>query len=250
MPTMFAEYSQYWQKTLNWEPTLDQELSFQSVYDLVIEGNKTQNLTRIVTPSDFWEKHIWDSLRGVLPFWSQQNLKVIDIGSGAGFPGIPVAIAQPTWQVTMLDSTLKKTTFIDQLSQSIFLTNATSVTGRAEQLSSKVSHYQQYDLALVRAVGNGDLCAQYSIPFLKKSGVALLYRGQWTATEQQNLDHTCKLLRSKVMYLDRFSTPLTSSMRNCIHLSRLEASGNKVEKNSHKNLNAPIPTRIQADRES
>jgi len=241
---MFAEYSQYWQKTLNWEPTLDQELSFQSVYDLVLEGNKTQNLTRIVTPSDFWEKHIWDSLRGILPLWSQPNLKVIDIGSGAGFPGIPVAIAHPTWQVTLLDSTLKKTTFSDRLAQSIFLTNVTSVTGRAEQLNSTISHYQQYDLVLVRAVGNADLCAQYSIPFLKKSGVAILYRGQWNDDEQQTLNDTCKLLRSKITHLDRFSTPLTSSMRNCIHLSRMERS----DKNSDKNFNAPIPTRIQADK--
>jgi 16S rRNA (guanine527-N7)-methyltransferase len=246
MPSMFAEYSQYWQKTLNWVPTLDQELSFQSVYDLVLEGNKTQNLTRIVTPSDFWEKHIWDSLRGVLPFWSQQNFKVIDIGSGAGFPGIPVAIAHPTWQVTLLDSTSKKTTFINHLSQSIFLTNVTPVTGRAEQLNSTISHYQQYDLVLVRAVGNADLCAQYSIPFLKKSGIAILYRGQWTDAEQQTLNDTCKLLRSKMMYLDRFSTPLTSGMRNCVHLSRVEPP----KKNPEKNLNAPIPTRIQADREN
>jgi 16S rRNA (guanine527-N7)-methyltransferase len=218
---MFTEYSQYWQKTLNWEPTIDRELAFQSVYDLVLEGNKTQNLTRIITPADFWEKHIWDSLRGILPVWSQQNLKVIDIGSGAGFPGIPVAIAHPTWQVTLLDSTLKKTAFSDRLAQSIFLTNVNSVTGRAEQLNGVITHYQQYDLALVRAVGNAHLCAQYSIPFLNKSGVAILYRGQWSDDEQNTLEQTCKLLRSKVTKLDRFSTPLTLSVRNCLHLSRL-----------------------------
>jgi len=217
---MFTEYSQYWQETLNWEPNVDQELAFQSVYDLVLEGNKTQNLTRIVTPSDFWEKHIWDSLRGVLPLWSQQNLKVIDIGSGAGFPGIPIAIAHPSWQVTLLDSTLKKTAFIDRLTQSIFLTSANSVTGRAEQINSQISHYQHYDLALVRALGTADLCAQYSIPFLKKTGVAILYRGQWSEDEQNTLDQTCKLLRSKVTYLDRFSTPLSLSARNCLHISR------------------------------
>lgn len=215
---MFAEYSQYWQKTLNWEPNLDQELAFQNVYDLVIEGNKTQNLTRIITPSDFWEKHIWDSLRGILPVWSQQDLQVIDIGSGAGFPGVPIAITHPTWQVTLLDSTLKKTAFIDSLIQSIFLTNATSLTGRAEQLNSG-AHYKQYDLALVRAVGNADLCAQYSIPFLKKSGMAILYRGQWSDEEHNSLAATCKSLRSKVVFLDRFLTPLSSSMRNCIHIS-------------------------------
>jgi 16S rRNA (guanine527-N7)-methyltransferase len=220
MPIMFAEYSQHWQPTLNWEPTLDQELSFQIVYDLVLEGNKTQNLTRIITPPDFWEKHIWDSLRGVLPLWDQQNLKVLDIGSGAGFPGIPVAIAHPSWQLTLLDSTHKKTAFINHVTQSMPLANVTSLTGRAEQLNSTISHYQQYDLVLVRAVGNADLCAEYSIPFLKKSGVAILYRGQWSEAEQNSLNHTCKLLRSKVGSQDRFSTPISSSVRICLHISR------------------------------
>lgn len=218
---MFAEYSKYWQETLNWEPTQAQELSFQNLYDLVLEGNKTQNLTRIVTPIDFWEKHLWDSLRGVLPLWNQQNLKVIDIGTGAGFPGIPVAIAHPTWQLTLLDSTLKKTAFIDHVRESMSLTNVTSLTGRAEQLNGVNSNYRNYDLVLVRALGNADLCAQYSVPFLKKGGAVILYRGQWSDDEQTSLDHTCKVLRSKVTYLDQFLTPLSQSRRNCLHVSYL-----------------------------
>ncbi|AFY74856.1 16S rRNA (guanine(527)-N(7))-methyltransferase GidB [Synechococcus sp. PCC 7502] len=216
---MFAEYSPYWQKTLNWELNQDQDISFQKVYDLVIEGNKTQNLTRIVTPPDFWEKHIWDSLRGVLPIWRQQNLKVIDIGTGAGFPGIPVAIAHPTWQLTLLDSTLKKTAFIDHVCEVMSLSNVKSLTGRAEQLHHLSSHRQNYDAVLVRAVGNADLCTQYSIPFLKKGGVIILYRGQWSGAEQISLEHTCKSLRAKITYLDQFLTPLSLSMRNCIHIS-------------------------------
>jgi 16S rRNA (guanine527-N7)-methyltransferase len=216
---MFAEYSHYWQKTLDWEPTLAQDLSFQKVYDLVLEGNKIQNLTRIVAIADFWEKHIWDSLRGILPLWSQENLKVIDIGTGAGFPGIPVAIAHPTWHLTLLDSTHKKTAFIDHLCASLPLNNVTSLTGRAEQLNSVSSHYRNYDLVLVRAVGNADLCAQYSVPFLKKGGVVILYRGQWSDPEQTSLEHTCKPLRAKFTYLDQFLTPLSLSMRNCVHIS-------------------------------
>jgi 16S rRNA (guanine527-N7)-methyltransferase len=218
---MFAEYSQYWQKTLNWMPTLDQELTFQSVHDLVIEGNRTQNLTRITNPTDFWEKHLWDSLRGVLPIWDRLNLKVLDIGTGAGFPGIPVAIAHPTWHLTLLDSTLKKTTFITHLCESLSLNQAIALTGRAEDLNSQVAHYQQYDLVLVRAVGNADLCAQYALPFLKKSGIAILYRGQWTDAEQHSLENICKHLRSKITHLDQFLTPLSLSMRHCVHLTKL-----------------------------
>jgi len=215
---MFEKFSPYWQQTLNWQPTAEQEQQFQQVYELVLEGNKIQNLTRITAPEDFWEKHLWDSLRGVLPMWEQKNLQVIDIGTGAGFPGIPIAIAHPSWQLTLLDSRLKKTAFIDDLIQTMPLSNASSLTGRAEQLNYVGTHSRKYDLALVRAVGSSDLCANYAMPFVKKGGLVILYRGQWSDLEQQEL--TQALSKSvKINQVEQFHTPLSASIRHCVYLS-------------------------------
>src|SRR3712207_2556668 len=91
------EMMDLWQKTLDWQPDLQQQAQFQQFYELVLAGNRQVNLTRITEPFEFWEKHLWDSLRGVFPYVSKVALKVIDIGTGAGFPGVPMAIARPDW---------------------------------------------------------------------------------------------------------------------------------------------------------
>ena len=108
---VLPEMSSVWQKTLNWQPTVQQKQQFQKLYELIIVGNKKLNLTRITNPEEFWEKHLWDSLRGIKFIlenqihW-QEEKKVIDIGTGAGFPGFPVAITLPQYAVTLLDLSL------------------------------------------------------------------------------------------------------------------------------------------------
>jgi hypothetical protein len=89
-----------WQETLHWQPSSLQQSQFQSLYQQILQGNRQFNLTRITEPEEFWEKHLWDSLRGIasLPLTPEPDaLKVLDIGTGAGFPGLPIAIAQPSW---------------------------------------------------------------------------------------------------------------------------------------------------------
>ncbi|CAN1213104.1 16S rRNA (guanine(527)-N(7))-methyltransferase RsmG [Tumidithrix helvetica PCC 7403] len=216
---MFSEFSHLWQTTLNWQPTNAQELQFQQLYDLVIEGNKIQNLTRITDRQDFWEKHLWDSLRGVMPYFGQENLQAIDIGTGAGFPGLPCAIAQPTWQITLLDSRQKKTAFVKQVIEKIQLVNGVTLAGRSEEIGRIQVQRQKYDLALIRAVGSAELCTQYALPFLKSGGQAVLYRGQWSDKEQEELTKACETIGAEIVKVETFFTPLTASARHCIYLA-------------------------------
>jgi 16S rRNA (guanine527-N7)-methyltransferase len=215
---MFENYSALWSQTINWQPTLSQEQLFDQLYNLVLEGNQTQNLTRITEPQDFWEKHLWDSLRGVRFAWELSDLQVIDIGTGAGFPGLPVAIAQTNWHISLLDSKIKKTNFLKHTVEALDLARVSVFTGRAEDINQTDNHYQKYDLALLRAVGNVSQCARYVMPFLKTGGRAILYRGQWTETEQIELDKICKELHAEVAHLESFTTPLTDSQRHCLQL--------------------------------
>lgn len=220
-----------WQQSLNWQPSTAEQEQFQSLYQLILAGNKQLNLTRITEPLEFWEKHLWDSLRGISPLLQNEGktvetsaLKIIDIGTGAGFPGIPVAIALASSHVTLLDSTRKKITFLSTLLEQLKIQNADTVIGRAEAVSQQIQQRQQYDVALIRAVGSAAICAEYALPFLKPGGLAVLYRGYWTTDEAEALQSTLEKLGSVIESTEEFTTPLSHSIRHCIYLKKAAIS--------------------------
>ena len=146
--------------------------------------------------------------------------EIVDIGSGAGFPGIPTAIALPDSQVTLLDSTRKKIAFLDSLIAELGIGNVNTVTGRAEVVGKESQHQQAYDLALIRAVGSASVCAEYALPFLKSGGLAVLYRGNWTTEEAETLQNTVKRLGGAIEKVEEFTTPLSNSIRHCVYIRK------------------------------
>ena len=212
-----------WQQTLNWQPNANQEQLFQQVYQEILAGNKIQNLTRITDPQDFWEKHLWDSLSGIVGLDKenlQQNLEIIDIGSGAGFPGIPLAIAFPNWKITLLDSTRKKITFVNDTIAKLGLNNATGIIARAEALGRMKGDRQCYDIATVRAVSKASVCAEYALPLVKVGGLAVLYRGHWRNEDTISLRSAAGKLGAKVELIFPWETPLSQGVRHCIYLRK------------------------------
>jgi 16S rRNA (guanine527-N7)-methyltransferase len=228
------EMLELWQQTLNWQPNSDELRQFQLLYELICQGNRQLNLTRITEPTEFWEKHLWDSLRGISQFLPKTELdsstgilpvipnpQVIDIGTGAGFPGVPIAITQLNWQLTLLDSTRKKVAFLESLVSELGIKNATTLTGRAEELGKQYQYKEVYDIALIRAVGSALVCAEYALPFLKVGGLAILYRGNWTEEEAADLRSTLLSLGGAIELIDPFTTPITNSIRHCLHLRKV-----------------------------
>jgi 16S rRNA (guanine527-N7)-methyltransferase len=225
--TKLPEMPEIWQQTLNCQPSQQEQKQFQRLYELILAGNQQLNLTRITEPQEFWEKHIWDSLRGVAPHQEfipalTTGCKVIDIGTGAGFPGIPIAIIAPNSQVTLLDSTRKKITFIEKVISEIPVSNAKTLVARVEEIGHQPQHRQHYDLALIRAVGTVSVCVEYALPLVKKGGLAIIYRGNWTEEENKNLENATKQLGGKVELIEEFTTPLSNSIRHCLYLRKVE----------------------------
>ncbi|EDX70587.1 methyltransferase GidB [Coleofasciculus chthonoplastes PCC 7420] len=217
---MLPEMVEVWQETLNWQPTESQHQQFQRLYAGILAGNRQLNLTRITQPDEFWEKHLWDSLRGVASLLSgeEKPLNIIDIGTGAGFPGLPVAIALPSSSVTLLDSTRKKITFLDSLIPQLAIPNATTVLGRAEKVGQQRQHHQRYDIALVRAVGSASACADYALPFVKSGGLGILYRGHWSEDQTDELKGKVESLGGAIASVESFTTPISHSIRHCLYL--------------------------------
>ena len=210
---------------IDWLPTDRQRSQLQLLYTAVVTANHSLNLTRITEPEEFWEKHLWDSLRGVGDLiTSPDALNVIDVGTGAGFPGLPLAIARTDWQVTLVDSTAKKIGFIQSIAPELGLTNTHPLISRIETVGQASSHRHQYDLALLRAVANANVCAEYALPLVKIGGTAILYRGNWTEEEATSLEVAVAKLGGEVIKTDSFTTPISNSIRNCIWLRKIAAT--------------------------
>jgi 16S rRNA (guanine527-N7)-methyltransferase len=212
-----------WQSTLDWQPTLLQQGQFQALYEMVLIGNQQQNLTRITAPDEFWEKHLWDSLSGIKPWLQEQqalSLKAIDIGTGAGFPGLPIAIVQPSWQVTLLDSTRKKMTFIESAVDGLQLENVDVLCDRVEAVGRDSHHREHYDLAFVRAVAAVNVCAEYALPLVKVGGMVVMYRGLWEEEEAIALQAVLPKLGGVLQAVEPLETPIEKGVRHCLYLKK------------------------------
>ncbi len=149
---------------------------FLLYYEMLTEWNQRMNLTAITGFADVTEKHFLDSLCLVKAVPELRDQRIMDVGTGAGFPGIPLKIAFPGLDVVMIDSVGKKLHFVDELIKKLGLSNAKTVHGRAEDLGREAEYRQQFDLCVSRAVSNLSVLAEYCLPFVKTGGRFVAYK--------------------------------------------------------------------------
>ncbi|MCG9885392.1 MAG: 16S rRNA (guanine(527)-N(7))-methyltransferase RsmG [Cyanobacteria bacterium] len=224
-PTTLPHWGDRWLETTGWRPEEPLQGQFQRLYDGILAGNQRLNLTRIVAPEEFWEKHLWDSLRGLfappMEPWRSRSATLLDIGTGGGFPGLPIALVQPQWSVTLLDSTRKKIRFVAELAADLGLMNTTAIAERAEQFARRPGGPPpSFDLITLRAVAPATQCAYYALPLLKDGGIAILYRGRWTDEEAAALEPVLAELGGELVHIEAFQTPLTQGERHCLYVRR------------------------------
>ncbi|MEO0759111.1 MAG: 16S rRNA (guanine(527)-N(7))-methyltransferase RsmG [Cyanobacteria bacterium J06648_16] len=247
LTTILPTYADLWQSSLAWTPDALQQQQFQILYSRLVEINQQVNLTRITTPEDFWEKHLWDSLYGVAPWltgkltWKGADIeRVIDVGTGGGFPGLPVAIAQPTWTLTLLDATRKKIQAVQTLAESLDLRDIDFIADRAEIIGQHPLHRACYDLALVRAVGPASTCAEYALPLLKMQGMAVLYRGQWTDTDSEALVPALEKLGGEIVASRQTQTPMTGAERTCLYVQKTSVTESQYPRDNGVPAKLPL----------
>ena len=171
-------------------------------YRLYMEGiiswNEKVNLTSITDKDEFIVKHYIDSVMCVPCKEFQNAEKIIDVGTGGGFPGIPLALAAPDKEFVLMDSLNKRIKIINQLCEEIGITNVTAVHARAEELAKNKQHRQKYDLCVSRAVANLSTLSEYCLPFIKQGGWFLSYKGPDTDKELSDAKKAIKILGGQI----------------------------------------------------
>ena len=174
-------------------------------YELMAEKNKDVNLTRIIEFDEVVEKHFVDSMMGAAYLDLNDTASVIDIGTGAGFPGIPLKILYPQIKLTMIDSVSKKISFINEAAEKICLDHVEALHVRAEDLARDPMYRERFDLCVSRAVANLSTLSEYALPFVKVGGVFLAYKSDQCEEEISNSKNAVSTLGGEFGKMNRFS---------------------------------------------
>ncbi len=166
--------------------------------DGVLAWNEKVNLTAITDKDEFLVKHLIDSVLAIPYEPYLQARRVIDVGTGAGFPGVPLAILSPDKEFLLMDSLSKRLKIIDQLTGEIALKNIKTLHGRAEEVAQNKAHRESYDLCVSRAVANLAVLAEYCLPFIKEGGYLLAYKGPDAEKEIQDAARAIEILGGQV----------------------------------------------------
>jgi len=217
----------------------NQKQQFFDYYELLIEWNKVMNLTAITELSEIIHKHFIDSLSLVRDFKLSKE-KVLDMGTGAGFPGIPLKIVFPDIKITLLDSLNKRIKFLNEVIHSLGIQDIEAIHGRAEEYGKNPSYREQYDLCVSRAVAKLSTLSEYCLPFVKKGGLFIPYKSGKIEDEVNLSEKALKILGGKIEKTDEFLLPGTEIERTLIMIRKSSITPNKYPRSSGKPVRDPL----------
>ena len=212
---------------------------FDIFYHFLIEKNKVMNLTAITDMEEVVKKHFVDSI-ALLNYISFDNQSVIDVGTGAGFPGIPLAIMCPDTEFTLLDSLNKRLRFIDDAIQKCDLSNIILTHNRAEDGGREVALREKFDICVSRAVANMSVLLEYCSPFVKPGGQFISYKSGDIAEELQSSETAQQLLSCKLNQLIRFDLLEEDISRSFVVFDKINVLSKKYPRQAGKVKKEPL----------
>ena len=230
---------------INIEISDDQINCFEKYYELLIEKNKVMNLTAITDKEDVIVKHFIDSI-ALIPYLLDKGininnkLKIIDIGTGAGFPGLPLKIMMPDVKFTLLDSLNKRVSFLNEVIDELKLKDIEALHGRAEDYASDNKYREKYDICVSRAVANLSTLSEYCIPFVKEDGFFISYKAGESEEEINNSKNAIKILGGKINKVEEFVLPGTDASRVFVFIIKQELTDKKYPRKAGVPAKKPL----------
>ena len=193
---------------------------FLQYYDMLVEKNKVMNLTAITEFDEVVEKHFLDSVSLTKKIDLHQPLKVLDLGTGAGFPGIPLKIVFPELEITLMDSLNKRVLFLQDVISSLQLQDIEAVHGRAEEAARNKKYREGFDLCVSRAVANISTLSEYCLPFVKIGGSFISYKSSTIEDELEDGKKGIAILGGKVKDVYKFTLPDSELQRSFVVIQK------------------------------
>lgn len=219
--------------------TLNQEQidQFDRFYELLIEKNKVMNLTGITEYDEVLEKHFLDSIAIYKNY--KINGRIIDIGTGAGFPGIPLKIVFPEMEFVLLDSLNKRIKFLNEVIEELGLEKISTIHGRAEDFAVKTEYREQFDYCVSRAVANLSSLSEYCLPFVRVGGSFISYKSGEIDIELIESEKAVNTLGGKIIEVDKFDLP-TSGSRSFVKIDKINKTSKKYPRKAGLPTKEPI----------
>lgn len=232
-------------KKLTIEITNKQQEQFIKYYELLNRWNAVMNLTAITEFNEVMKKHFIDSVSLIkaLPDMKEKQYTIIDVGTGAGFPGIPLKITFPQVRVVLLDSLNKRVSFLNEVINNLELTNIEALHGRAEDLAKKKEYRENFDICVSRAVANLTTLSEYCIPFVKIGGYFISYKSEKITEEYKDAGEAVKVLGGKYKEQIEFNLPDSDIYRNLFIIEKIKNTPGKFPRKAGLPSKEPIKKR-------